>query len=198
MCSLHNAHQILGEYIAKRGPAQRDELVIASKVAGYSPSSRIAAARSYPNAPIDPAPDCRLDGTSVKDAAHASLRRLQTDRIDLMQIHWPDRYVPSFGMTTYHHDMERKGDEVPIMETASALKDLIDEGKVRYIGLSNESTYGVCEWVRACRELGIEDKLASIQNPTTSSTGGSTPSWPRRAIATALGCSRGPSSPGAS
>jgi len=155
--------EIVGQYIEKIGGSQRDELVIATKVAGFFPSSPIAAARSYPDAPLDPMPDCRLDGASVKDAVHASLRRLKTDRIDLMQIHWPDRYVPAFGMTTYHH-ANKRGDEVPIMETASALKDLIDEGKIRYIGLSNESTYGVCQWIRACEELGIADKLASIQN----------------------------------
>lgn len=156
--------QIVGEYLEKIGPAQRDELVVATKIAGFFPSSPVAAARAYPGPPTDPAPDCRLDAASVKDAAHASLRRLKTDRIDLMQIHWPDRYVPAFGMTTYHHDQRRVGDEVPILETASALRDLIDEGKVRYIGLSNESTYGVCEWINACDRLGIRDKVATIQN----------------------------------
>ena len=83
--------EIVGEYIAKIGEAQRDELVIATKICGYSPSSSVAAARSYPNAPISPSPDCRLDKTSVREATHASLRRLNTDRIDLMQVHWPDR-----------------------------------------------------------------------------------------------------------
>ena len=155
--------EIIGEYLEKIGPAQRDELVIASKIAGFFPASPVAAARAYPDAPRDPPPDCRLDASSVRDAAHASLRRLRTDRIDLMQIHWPDRYVPAFGMTTYHHDQKRD-DEVPILETASALRDLIDEGKIRYIGLSNESTYGVAEWVEACEQLGIRDKLATIQN----------------------------------
>eukprot|EP00584_Thalassiosira_punctigera_P009220 CAMPEP_0172534980 /NCGR_PEP_ID=MMETSP1067-20121228/7171_1 /TAXON_ID=265564 ORGANISM="Thalassiosira punctigera, Strain Tpunct2005C2" /NCGR_SAMPLE_ID=MMETSP1067 /ASSEMBLY_ACC=CAM_ASM_000444 /LENGTH=434 /DNA_ID=CAMNT_0013319863 /DNA_START=8 /DNA_END=1312 /DNA_ORIENTATION=+ len=157
--------EILGGYIERIGRARRDELVVATKIAGYSPNSPVAAARSFPNAPIDPSPDCRLDTGSVKDAVHASLRRLRTDRIDLMQVHWPDRYVPAFGMTTYHHSLRRRDeDEVPILETASALKDLIDEGKVRYIGLSNESTYGVCEWIRACEQLGIRDRIATIQN----------------------------------
>lgn len=157
--------EILGQYIAKIGEAQRDELVIATKIAGYMPNSPIAAARSYPNEPLDPMPDCRLDSNSVKDAVHASLRRLNTDRIDLLQIHWPDRYTPAFGMTTYRHSLKRDaGDEIPILETASALKELMDEGKIRYIGLSNESTFGVCEWINACEQLGIRDKLATIQN----------------------------------
>jgi len=81
----------------------------------------------------------------------------------LMQIHWPDRYVPAFGLMTYDHSQKRD-DVIAIRETAAALKDLIDEGKIRYIGISNESTLGVCEWVKACDELGIRDKLATIQN----------------------------------
>ena len=155
--------EIVGAYLSKIGAAQRNELVIATKVAGFFPSSPVAAARSYPNAPIDPPPDCRLDAQSVKDAVHASLRRLNTDHIDLIQLHWPDRYVPVFGQTTFDHDQKRE-DEVPILETATALKELMDEGKIRYIGLSNESTFGVCEWIRACDQLGIRDKLATIQN----------------------------------
>ncbi|KAL7475169.1 hypothetical protein ACHAW6_001093 [Cyclotella cf. meneghiniana] len=155
--------EIIGSYLSSIGPAQRDELVIATKVAGYFPSSPVAAARSYPNQPTDPAPDCRLDARSVKDAVHASLRRLQTDRIELLQIHWPDRYLPLFGQTTFDHDSKRD-DSVPILETATALQELIDDGKIRYIGISNESTFGVCEWIRACDQLGIRNKLASIQN----------------------------------
>merc|ERR1712087_166633 len=96
-------------------------------------------------------------------ATDASLRRLQTDRIDLMQIHWPDRYIPVFGQLEYKHDMKRD-DSIEIEETASALRDMIEAGKIRYIGLSNESPLGVCEWVKATEKLGIRDKLVSIQN----------------------------------
>ena len=157
--------EILGRYIAKERVSRQD-MVIATKIAGYSPNSRVAAARSYPNEPISPLPDCRLDSSSVKSAVDASLRRLNTDYIDLYQVHWPDRYIPAFGMTTFHHELARKreNDEVSIFETASALKDMIDEGKIRYIGLSNESTFGVCQWINACEQLGIRDKLATIQN----------------------------------
>ena len=73
------------------------------------------------------------------------------------------RYLPSFGFTTYRGEL-RRDDDIPILETASALKDLMDVGKIRYIGLSNESTFGVCEWVKACEQLGIADKLVSVQN----------------------------------
>ena len=157
-----NTELILGKYLQTIGSAERDELVIASKIAGFFPNSPVAAERTVPPT-TDPAPDCRLDRDSVRQATDASLRRLKTDRIDLMQIHWPDRYVPAFGLMTYQHEQKRD-DAVPFRETAAALKELIDEGKIRYIGLSNESTYGVCEWIKACEELGIADKLATIQN----------------------------------
>jgi len=153
--------EILGDYLHSIGTARRDDLVVASKIAGYQPNSPVAAARTVP--PTEPPPDCRLDAVSVKAACAASLRRLKTDRIDLMQIHWPDRYVPVFGRSTFEHESVRP-DAVPIEETASALRDLIEEGKIRYIGLSNESPHGVSEWIRATEKLGIRDRLASIQN----------------------------------
>lgn len=154
---------IVGNYLNQIGPAARDELVVATKVAGFFPKSPIAAARYVPPITNDPLPDCRLDAESVKTACDASLRRLQTDRIDLLQLHWPDRYLPVFGQTEYNYNQMRDG-AIPIAETAAALRDLIEEGKVRYIGLSNESPYGVCEWVKATEALGIRDKLVSIQN----------------------------------
>ena len=154
--------EIVGNYVNKIGAAARNNLVIATKIAGYGTNSRIAAERYIP--PLSPPyPDCRLDDASVKTACDASLRRLQTDYIDLMQIHWPDRYIPVFGQTTYRHDSKRH-DSVPIEETASALRDLIEDGKIRYIGLSNETPLGVCEWIQATKKLGIRDKLVSIQN----------------------------------
>jgi len=153
---------IVGNYLNSIGKKAREELVVATKVAGYFPNSPVAAERYVPPK-IDPMPDCRLDAVSIRTACDASLRRLQTDYIDLMQIHWPDRYLPVFGQLEFKHDNIRDND-VPILETATALKDLMDEGKIRYIGLSNESPYGVGEWIKACESLGIRDKLVSIQN----------------------------------
>ena len=157
-----STEEIIGQCIEKIGPAERDDLVIASKVAGYFPNSPVAAQRYDP--PRDPQGlDCRLDKHSIRTACEASLRRLKTDRIDLYQVHWPDRYLPVFGQLVFDHDKKREND-VAIEETAAAMRELIEEGKIRYIGLSNESPYGVGEWVKACEKLGIRDKLATIQN----------------------------------
>mmetsp|Transcript_30069 Transcript_30069/g.49922 ORF Transcript_30069/g.49922 Transcript_30069/m.49922 type:complete len:413 (+) Transcript_30069:374-1612(+) len=158
-----STEEIIGKYIESIGPAQRDELVIATKVAGYFPNSPVAAQRYVPPREDLQGLDCRLDSKSIRTACEASLRRLKTDRIDLYQVHWPDRYLPVFGQLVFDHDKKRAND-VAIEETAAAMRDLIEEGKIRYIGLSNESPYGVGEWVKACEKLGIRDKLASIQN----------------------------------
>lgn len=152
--------EIVGDYLKKIGP-EREELVIASKIAGFFPQSPVAGARTVPPTE-EPFEDCRLDRKSIQMATDASLRRLKTDRIDLMQLHWPDRYVPVFGQTLYRHEMKRES--VEIEETAAALRDMIEAGRIRYIGLSNETPFGVCEWVKATEKLGIRDKLVSIQN----------------------------------
>lgn len=150
--------EIIGAYLRAR-PGAREELVVATKISGYAPRSPVAAARTTP--PTDPPPDCRLDGASVRSAVDASLTRLGADRVDLLQIHWPDRPLPLWGATRFVADGR---DAVPIEETAAALRDLVDDGKVRAFGLSNESPYGVGEWARACRDLGVADRLATIQN----------------------------------
>lgn len=149
---------MIGTWISKN-PDWRSKFVLATKVCGYIPSSAVAAARTEP--PTEPPPDCRLDAESIRTACEASLRRLQTTYIDLLQIHWPDRYVPVFGATVYRHEREREA--VPIEETAAALKALLDEGKIRAYGLSNETPFGVCEWARVAAELGLPPP-ATIQN----------------------------------
>jgi aryl-alcohol dehydrogenase-like predicted oxidoreductase len=151
--------EIIGTWL-EANPEWRAKLVLATKVCGYASKSRIAAARTSP--PADPPPDCRLDRASVRAACEASLRRLRTDYIDLYQLHWPDRYVPLFGQTVYDFGRERD-DAVPIEETAGALKELLDEGKIRAYGLSNESPYGLCEWMRVAERLGLPPP-ATIQN----------------------------------
>jgi len=97
----------------------------------------------------------------VRRALEDSLRRLQTDYVDLYQIHWPDRYVPQFGATAYDPENERTA--TPIVEQLEAFAQLIREGKARYIGLSNETAWGVAEFSRVASRFGLP-KVVSIQN----------------------------------
>lgn len=155
------SEEIIGSYLAEH-PDVRPKLIIATKVMGYSKRSKTAA-RRYPDKQWGGnLPDARLDAESIRTACDASLRRLQTDYIDLYQLHWPDRYVPSFGVRSYRPKMEREA--VPIRETLLALKELMDKGKIRAYGLSNETTFGVCQFVRLADELDMP-RPATIQNP---------------------------------
>ncbi|MDO8293835.1 MAG: NADP(H)-dependent aldo-keto reductase [Gallionella sp.] len=128
---------------------QRDQLIVASKIAG--PARGFSWIRNGP----------RIDCAQLTAALDGSLRRLQTDYVDLYQIHWPDRYVPMFGATGY--DVTQERDSVPIAEQLQVLADLVKAGKVRHIGLSNETPWGVAEFLRCAETLGLP-KIVSIQN----------------------------------
>lgn len=128
---------------------QRDKLIVASKIAG--PSRGFGWIRNGP----------RINREHIHAAIEGSLRRLQTDYLDLYQIHWPDRYVPMFGATSYDAALEH--DTTPIAEQLEALGELVKAGKVRYLGLSNETPWGVSEFVRCAGELGLPG-IVSIQN----------------------------------
>jgi aryl-alcohol dehydrogenase-like predicted oxidoreductase len=91
-----------------------------------------------------------------------SLRRLQTDVIDLYQIHWPDRNTNFFGKLEYQHQPDDSA--TPIAETLSVLKDLVQTGKVRQIGVSNETPWGLMQYLRASENLQAP-RIVSIQNP---------------------------------
>lgn len=130
----------------------REKVILATKVAGYSERS------SYVR---DSAKVLRVDAANIKESVEKSLKRLNTDYIDLLQIHWPDRYVALFGEFSY--DPSKWRDSVPFVDQLRAFKELIDEGKVRYIGVSNETSYGVMEFVHAAKVEGLP-KIVSIQN----------------------------------
>uniref|UniRef100_A0A803KSY3 NADP-dependent oxidoreductase domain-containing protein n=1 Tax=Chenopodium quinoa TaxID=63459 RepID=A0A803KSY3_CHEQI len=130
----------------------RNKVIIATKVCGYS--ERVSYIR-------DNAEVLRVDAANIKESVEKSLKRLNTDYIDLLQIHWPDRYVALFGDFYYDYNKWREG--VPFEEQLKALQEVIDEGKVRYIGISNETCYGVMEFVRA-EKVGGLPKIVSIQN----------------------------------
>lgn len=98
----------------------------------------------------------------LHQAIDTSLERLQTDYVDLYQLHWPDRHTNFFGKLGYTHAEQE--DATPLEETLSALKELVDAGKIRAIGLSNETPWGVMRMLQLSDQLGLP-RVASIQNP---------------------------------
>lgn len=102
-----------------------------------------------------------LTRDNVAAAVDGSLKRLRTDYIDLYQIHWPERYVPSFGKV--HYDPAQERPATPIREQLEALSTQVRAGKVRHVGLSNETPWGVMEFLRLAREHGLP-RVVSVQN----------------------------------
>jgi len=144
--TAHRTENFIGSWLKNQ---QREKLIIATKIAG--------ASRGFEWIRNGP----RITKQHINDAIDASLKRLQTDYVDLYQIHWPDRYVPMFGTTSY--DAEQEQDTVPIAEQLQALAALVQAGKVRHIGLSNETPWGVTEFIKCADQLGLT-KVVSIQN----------------------------------
>ena len=140
---------IIGNWFAKN-PGAREKLVVATKVAG--PSRGMPWVREGKG----------LTPQDIVASCDGSLRRLQTDVIDLYQIHWPERHVPAFG--TMYYDPAKETSETPIHAQLEALAGLVKAGKVRYVGLSNETPYGVHEFVRLAEQHGLP-RVATVQNP---------------------------------
>lgn len=139
--------EYVGEWLADQ---RREDYIVATKVLGAGRD--FAWFREGKN---------RVNRDEVTRAVEDSLRRLKTDVIDLYQIHWPDRYVSMFGGPDY--DIESERDAVPIAEQLEIFADLIRQGKIRYLGLSNETAYGVCEFTHVARQLDLPRAVA-IQN----------------------------------
>ena len=147
-----STERVIGTWLAARGG--RDKLVIASKVAGRSSANWLR-------------PDgkgARLDENNIRYAIEHSLRRLQTDYIDLYQLHWPDRPVSLFGDGgNVFKGLPTPDDSVAIEDTLAVLERLVEEGKVRHIGLSNETAWGVSRFLHLS-EIGRGPRVAAIQN----------------------------------
>ena len=137
----------IGSWLAKSG--KRSDIILATKVAGPSRMSWIRDGKGD------------LDAANIRSAVETSLRRLQTDYIDLYQLHWPSRNVPIFGQIAFNPDAERA--HVAIEDTLAVLGELVAEGKIRHIGVSNESAWGVSEFVKQAELKGLP-RIASIQN----------------------------------
>ena len=140
--------EYIGDWFAARG--NRDRWIVASKVVGRSSMDWF---RPWEG-------ETRVDERNIRYAIEGSLKRLKTDRIDLYQIHWPDRPMKIFGAVGYDH---QPGDAVPIEEQLAILKALVDEGKIRAVGLSNETPWGVMRFLEAADRLGLP-RVASVQN----------------------------------
>ncbi|WP_420851311.1 NADP(H)-dependent aldo-keto reductase [Parashewanella hymeniacidonis] len=140
--------EILGNYLKSSG--NRDKFVLATKVAPQGPAIDYIR------------PNMALDWNNIHQAVDSSLERLQTDAIDLYQIHWPQRDNNRFGSLNYQAGTQQN--TTPIIETLEALADVIKQGKVRYIGISNETPWGMMKYLQLAEKHDLP-KIVSIQNP---------------------------------
>jgi len=142
-----STERIIGSWLKARGG--RDKLIIATKVNGRSGSDWLRPDNAT----------TKLDAANITYAIDQSLQRLGTDYVDLYQLHWPDRAVPLFGQSAG----PAAADEVPIEETLEALGGLVKAGKVRHVGLSNETAWGASRFLHLAETRGLP-RIASIQN----------------------------------
>jgi aryl-alcohol dehydrogenase-like predicted oxidoreductase len=138
---------IVGNWLARQ---PRDKLVIATKIAGPGRRPWIRDGRTD------------ITAANIAEAVGTSLARLRTDYIDLYQIHWPQRNVASFGVADFDPAKERGGPS--IREHVEGMAAMIDAGKIRYYGLSNETSWGLCEFARVARELGLPPPVTAQQS----------------------------------
>ncbi len=140
--------EIIGTWFANR--KNRDKIILATKVVGASDNTwfRNSGEKAV------------LNADNINEAVDKSLRRLQTDYIDLYQVHWPDRPMQLFKGLSYVH---RQGEACSINETLSALADLVKAGKIRHVGISNETPWGTMSYLRES-EINNFPRVQSIQN----------------------------------
>ena len=140
---------IIGTWFKKN--KNRDKIILASKIAG-------------PGLPWVRGGKARIDRKNILEALDGSLKRLQTDYIDLYQLHWPNREHYHFGnYWPYSPDFDTKEAEDNFIEVLGTLHKLVKSGKIRYVGLSNETAWGAMKYLRLAEERGLP-RMQSIQN----------------------------------
>ncbi|WP_375255386.1 aldo/keto reductase [Yoonia sp.] len=147
--TVGKSEEILGNWIAKSG--RRDEIVIATKVSGDNPGW-VREGRGY-------------DGAVIREAVDTSLKRLRTDVIDLYQMHWPMRGSYMFRQN-WRYDpsgQDRQQTMDHMMDVLEALGDMVKAGKIRSIGMSNESAWGMTKWIDQAEAAGLP-RMVSVQN----------------------------------
>ncbi len=141
--------KIIGNWFAKRG--NRDKVVLASKIAGKAGFTKFIRSTGFQK-------------ESLIEAVHGSLERLRTDHIDLYQLHWPERTTNYFGQRGYKHDPSDFWED-NIHQVLETLRDLIREGKIRHVGLSNETPWGTMRFLEESKVHDSLPRMITIQNP---------------------------------
>ncbi len=141
-----DTEKFIGSWLTKRNC--RDKVIIASKVAGPGMMDYLRNG-------------AQLVRSQMDQALHDSLSRLQTEYLDLYQIHWPARNTNFFGKLGYQFDQQ---DSTPIEETLEVLHDYVQQGKIRYIGISNETPWGLMKYLTLAKENNWP-RVISVQNP---------------------------------
>lgn len=147
-----STERIIGSWLKTR--KSRDKIVLASKVAGRDQGGSYLRKAGG---------NIRLSRAQIFEAIDGSLQRLGTDYIDLYQLHCPDRPMETWGSNPTVYTRPATGETVPIEETLSALGDLVKQGKIRAIGLSNETPWGTMQFLHLSEKLGLP-RVASVQN----------------------------------
>jgi len=140
----------IGNWLKKRG--QRNKIVLATKVIG--PNDRLKHVRTGKT---------KLDRANIVAAIDASLKRLQTDYVDLYQTHFPDRSTNTFEKMNYQH--APNPEDVPLEETLGVMRDLVKAGKIRAYGVSNETPWGLTRQLQLAKDDPSLPRVASVQNP---------------------------------
>jgi len=145
--SYGRTESIIGPWLARQ---RRDQIVLATKAAGAGRTLTWIRGGNL-----------AFNRQNLTQALEDSLRRLRTDYVDLYQLHWPERNTPIFG--SYIFEPAKDRDFTPLRETLEVLADLIKAGKVRHVGLSNETPWGVMEFLRLAEQHGLP-RMVSVQN----------------------------------